>query len=228
MALALALTASIIFGTVACGRAAIQRVKAGTHVVVVQLELNAGLPDQLYAQHLISADVRDHMKLEMTDLHTVAQGFEHDLGVALDTMNPASIAALAPVLANLITRINALNIAGVNHPGLSQMLQLIAIGLNVVSVWYATQLNRAVRKVSANHSVTRDKIEFALAGVPYDAERMRAARAAFKAGGEHADLRAVSVYTGVDLDAGVVSTIRESARRAVSTDAAYVNAQASE
>jgi hypothetical protein len=228
IALSLLLAAFLVIGMVACSRSAIQRVKAGSHIVVTQFELNAGLPDQLYAQHLISVEVRDHMKQEMIAIHALAQGFEHDLGVALDTMNPASIAALAPVLANLITRIGALNIVGVNHPGLTKMLQLVEVGLSVVSVWYATQLNRAVRKISANHSEVRDKMEFALAGVPYDSKRMRDARAVYAAGGDHADLRAVSAYTGVDVDAAVVSKIRDYARRSVSTESAYANAQASE
>lgn len=173
------LTAVMVFGgLVACGppsKKTIEKLHAGSVVVLNELTFNASLPDELLAEKIIDATQYETVKSFVAQAISAAGAVEHGLAAALMVEKP-SIASLALGVADIIANLRGLT-SLVNNERVQKMFASVQIGLRVLGSYFALQVGKlraaglSDRQICETLNAPYDKGRFDLLASAYDGSR---------------------------------------------------------
>lgn len=129
-----------------------------------------------------------------------------------------SIASLAPVFADALSRLNEIGALQFKNPAAQIRLQHLLSGVHIaatfIAAFFATRLNQAQAALAHPRPAKLERAVCWLKGMPYDRQRIDEARATLRAGGAEAGARAVCHYFQIGYDAHQLALIRQYAAQA--------------
>jgi len=180
-----ALLACVLFvGSIlsaACGppsKKTIEKLHAGSVVVMNVLDVNVSLPDQLLAEKIINIDQYETVRKFISEARAGAAKVESGLAAAL-TIEKPTLKALAPIVADIIAQLRGLN-AFIKHEQVQKLFGAAEIGLRVLGSYFALQVSEArglglsdrqMLKAAGFKPTRQNMIRFDLLATAYDGSR---------------------------------------------------------
>lgn len=196
---------------IACGASAVQKIVSKSNSVAQNIN-SLDPAGQLLAEGLIDEAEAEMVRKGANDFLQVYNSFDSDL-TALVKANPkASLAAVAPAFAKALLRFNELRTIKFKNPKAQiryeQILGVARLGMAFISAFFDTKLKEAEGFLRESQPEVFERARLALAGVPYDAARIKRARDIIRSGGDDAGARAVCDYLSIAYDEEQVKAIR--------------------